>query len=48
MLSKDVILDDDLIDQDRAVLGVIGTELVLKNDWKLSIEAYYKYRKTDN
>lgn len=43
MLSKDVILDDDLIDQDRAVLGVIGTELVLKNDWKLSIEAYYKY-----
>lgn len=42
MVSEDVIIEDDF-KMDRVLFGVLGAELVLKSNWKFSLEGYYKH-----
>ena len=42
MVSEDVIINDKL-KMDRVLFGVLGSEIEMKNNWKFSVEGYYKH-----
>jgi hypothetical protein len=40
--DKNMGLEDFKVGPNRAIFGVVGTELKLKDDWQFQIESYYK------
>lgn len=42
MVNKKIVVDSN-IKQDRALFSVIGTEINFRDNWKVSLEGYFKY-----